>query len=138
MTFRIFSKSHNLYTNSPLWPSNQRSTSDFLLTTSGEVIELVCFGDSEFSIVHPPYDFSAEPWTGLFDSKGKKIYLGDIIKLDCFNLEYEVVWRFDRFLIAPRYELPSHLEGTFLFPMQSDLSKNYSVIGTIHEKEYND
>jgi len=127
MTVRIFSHKHQLYTNSPFWPSNQRTTSDFLLATSGEIIELVCAEDSEFSIIHPPHDFSVEPWTGLFDSKGKKIYLGDIIVNNKFNTKYKIIWRFDRFLVK-------EMELKVIYPMfnRNDFEENLSVTNTIH------
>jgi hypothetical protein len=125
MTTRIFSHKHQLYTDSPFWPSNQRTTSEFALNCNGEVLEIVNGGE-EGVIEHDSRSFATEPWTGLFDSKGKKIYLGDILKLNSSYNEHEVVWSFDRFLAK------SSIFG--LMPMfdREDLLKNFSVVGTIH------
>ena len=45
MKIKIFSKQHRLFTDDPLWPSNQRSTSNFVVDTNFNVIEIVDFGD---------------------------------------------------------------------------------------------
>lgn len=139
MNIRLFSKKHNLYTNSPLWPSNQRSFSDWALSPSGEVIEIVSFDDersSSYITKHDPRTFDIEPWSGYFDSTGKKIYRGDIVRLLCFNLDYEVVWNFERFSLRVLYE--SHCGEIYPWFHSNDCEKNYGVVGNIHGVDYAD
>lgn len=138
MTFRIFSRLHNLYTNSPCWPSNQRTWSDWALSNSGEVLEMV-FADGTGSCSikeHDKRDFDVEPWTGYFDSRGKKIYRGDVIKLSCFNLDYEVVWNFDRFSLKALYD--GYAGEIYPWPTSIDCSANYEITGNIHRIEHAD
>lgn len=139
MNYRLFSKKHNLYTNSPLWPSNQRTWSEWVLAPNGKVIELVDAGACGYSVInHDKRNFSIEPWTGFFDSKGQKIYLGDIVKLQCFNLDYEIVWHVDRFGMKPMFESlcdggepnPDYIRG------QKDFSVDWLVFNTKHGVKY--
>lgn len=139
MNFRLFSHRHQLYTNSPSWPSNQRTWSDWALSPNGEVLEMVFGDDSGFCSVekHDKRNFSIEPFTGFYDCKGAKIYLGDIIKLQCFNLDYEIVWFVDRFGMKPLFEtttpydgIPQHIRG------QWDFSKDWIVVNTKHGVKY--
>ncbi len=139
MNFRIFSHKHQLYTNSPNWPSNQRTWSEWTLTPDGQILEIIDDGSGPFVEKHDKRNFSVEPWTGFFDSKGQKIYLGDIVKLQCFNLDYEIVWHVDRFGMKPLYEsvdsdnkTPHHIRG------QKDFSVDWRLTNTIHNVEYND
>ena len=48
MKTRIFSKKHNLYTNSPSWPSNQRSFSEWAISPDGKIVEIVYFGAKNY------------------------------------------------------------------------------------------
>lgn len=139
MDFRLFSNKHQLYTNSIHWPSNQRTWSDWALSPNGEVLEMVFGDDSGFCSVekHDKRNFSIEPWTGFYDCKGAKIYLGDIIKLQCFNLDYEIVWHIDRFGMKPLFEsfeinggTPHHIRG------QKDFSVDWIVVNTVHCVRY--
>ena len=41
MKYRIFSKKHNIYTDDVSWPSNQHTSSDYLVNPDGEVVEFV-------------------------------------------------------------------------------------------------
>lgn len=140
MNFRIFSHKHQLYTNSPFWPSNQRTWSEWASYPDGTILELVCDSSGVFSTeTHDKRDFAVEPWTGFYDCQNKKIYLGDIIKLQCFNLDYEVVWHVDRFGMKPLYQAidsdkttPHHIRG------QKDFSVDWRVVNTKHRVEYND
>ena len=137
MKFRIFSKPHNLYTNSPSWPSNQRTTSEFVLRPDGKILEIIDSGACGASVeICDSRNYIVEPWTGYFDSKGKKIYRGDILLLDCYNLAYEIDWKQDRFVMKPRFEasgeIPDH------FRTHKDISTNWSIIGNIHDVEYTD
>lgn len=136
MTIRIFSKTHNLYTNSPLWPSNQISTSDWFLAPNGEIVEAI---DESALERHNPRDFNIEVWTGYFDKNNKKIYRGDIIRLSCYSLDYEVVWSFDRFKMKALYESAFKTDDN-LYPWgtHSDLATNYEIVGNIHGVEYSD
>lgn len=138
MTTRIFSHKHQLYTNSPLWPSNQRVSSEFALGCDGRILEIINGGE-EGILEHDSRNFSIEPFTGFYDCQNKKIYLGDIIKLQCFNLDYEIVWHIDRFGMKPLYETlgseypaPHHIRG------QKDFSVDWRVVNNVHNVEYSD
>lgn len=139
MNFRLFSKKHNLYTNSPFWPSNQRTFSEWCIYPNGEICELIYFGAQaeEASIeIHNARDFNVEPWTGYFDKNGKKIYRGDVLKLWCFDLDYEVIWDFDRFSLKALFEL--YKGELYPWPISADCAANYEVAGNIHNVEYSD
>lgn len=134
MTFRIFSKKTNLYTNSLNWPSNQRTTSEFALLPSGGIIEIVRQApyedENDFVVEHDSRNFVVEPWSGYFDSAGKKIYLGDILEMVVFETKYQVIWRDGEFILKD-------LTGQHM-----DLSiRNYShhsITGNTHGVEYAD
>ncbi len=140
MTFRIFSHRHKLYTNSSFWPSNQRTWSEWSVTTDGQILESIFHDEGIISCQHhDKRNFSVEPWTGFYDCQNKKIYLGDIVKLQCFNLDYEIVWHVDRFGMKPLYQTidsdnttPHHIRG------QKDFSVDWRLTNTIHNVEYND
>ena len=106
-------------------------------------MELVYFGaqTEEASIeIHNARDFDVEPWTGYFDSKGGKIYCGDKLKLSCFNLDYEVVWSFDRFKLKTMYDAATKIGDDDLYPWGTpvDMATNYEVVGNIHDVKYSD
>ena len=136
MTFRLFSLKNNLYTNSPNWPSNQRTVSEWSITPNGQVLELILFEDGGSSFTHHKRVFEIEPWTGYLDSTGKKIYRGDLLRLDCFGLIYEIDWKLDRFVMKPTFEasgeIPDH------FRDHKDIATAWSIVGNIHCVEYND
>lgn len=145
MNFRLFSHRHKLYTNSPFWPSNQRTWSEWTLTPDGQILEIIFDGTVGYDPepvgcqYHDKRNFSIEPFTGFFDCQNKKIYLGDIVKLQCFNLDYEIVWHVDRFGMKPLYQTidsdnttPHHIRG------QKDFSVDWLVVNTKHNVEYCD
>lgn len=140
MTLRIFSKKHNLYTNSVSWPSNQRTWSEWSITPNGQVLELILFEDGGSSFAHHKSGFEIEPWTGYFDSAGKKIYRGDIIQLSCFNLDYEVVWSYDRFKMKALYEVDTKNfpDNLYSWGTSVDLATNYEIVGNIHGVDYSE
>ena len=80
-----------------------------------------------------PRDFIVEPFTGFYDSGGKKIFVGDVLILECFALDYEVVWHFDRFGLMPLYEPDAQTCDIQHFRSQKDLSIGWSVMGNTHE-----
>lgn len=43
MKYRIYSKKHKLYVDSPFYPNNQMSHSEFYLTPGGKVVEFISF-----------------------------------------------------------------------------------------------
>lgn len=134
MNFRIFSKKHNLYTNDPFWPSNQHSDSEFTVSTDGEVLEIVydksggsCGGI--YVKTHSSNDFIIEPWTGFFDSKGRRIYRGDIISMrSMFDFYSEVRWENGRFIL-----FPLDREGIQSDMCNPDYIKLWEITGNIHE-----
>lgn len=136
MNFRIFSKSHNLYTNDPAWPSNQRTTSEFVLRPNGEIVELIDDGACGISAeTLDSRNYIVEPWTGYFDSKGKKIYRGDLLMCENDSTYLsEVVWKEDGFVCMstkdPKDEMPLHLDVK--------VWKWVIVCGNIHGAEYSD
>lgn len=144
MYFRIFSKKHNLYTNSPLWPSNQRSFSDWAIAPNGEIVELIYFGaqTEEASIeIHNARDFIVEPWSGYFDTKGKKIYRGDILgsfKADgevSSSYEVEVVWHEGGFYCKDEQSVP---DSWMPLDIENRAWKRHFIKGNIHGVEYDD
>lgn len=131
MNFRLFSHKYNLYTNSPFWPSNQRTTSEFVLRPDGKVLELINFGDSfDVREDNNSRNYIAEPWTGYFDSAGKKIYRGDLLEFSIFGLKNEVKWSEGIFVLADLTE--EHCD----LPMSH--GKYFSIVGNIHGVEYSD
>jgi len=131
MNFRIFSKSHNLYTNSPFWPSNQRTTSEFVLRPDGKILEIIDSGACGASVeTCDSRNYIAEPWTGYFDSAGKKIYRGDLLEFSIFGLKNEVKWGEGSFVL---FDLTSeHCD----LPMSH--GKYFSIVGNVHGVEYSD
>jgi len=144
MTTRIFSKVNNLYTNSPLWPSNQRSFSDWAIASCGKVVELIYFGARNDAVVqiHESKDFIAEPWTGYFDARGKKIYRGDILgafkgihdEIDP-SYETEVVWHEGGFYCKDEQMVP---DSWMPLEMENKVWKRHFIKTTIHGVEYFD
>ena len=136
MTFRIFSRKHNLYTNSP-----QYSSSEWSLSPDGDVIELINAGAYGYSIIkHDKRNFLIEPWTGIFDIYGKKIYRGDIVgaKYGPHN-EHEdpdflakIIWENGSFCTE------DNTGWTNSAYEDAKIWKNLFVKGTIHGVEYND
>lgn len=145
MNFRLFSKKHGLYTNSPFWPSNQRSTSDWALSPNGEILELIYFGaqTEEASIeIHNAKDFEVEPWTGYFDGKGRKIYRGDILgsfkrihdEIDT-SYEIEVIWYEGGFYCKEEQTVP---DSWMPLDIENRAWKRHFIKGNIHGVEYSD
>ena len=133
MNIRLFSKKHNLYTDSPNWPSNQRTWSNWALSPSGEVLEMVYGDSSGFCSIekHDKREFVVEPSTGYFDNAGKQIFVGDILRLECYNLDYEIVWDKIKFGMKALYEHPIG-EDSYPFRGQADFSEGWRIIGNIH------
>lgn len=135
MNIRLFSKKHNLYTDSPNWPSNQRTWSNWALSPSGEVLEMVCGDDSGFCSIekHDKREFVIEPSTGYFDNAGKQIFVGDILRLECYNLDYEIVWCKVRFGMKALYEIANPIgDDPYHFREQADFSEGWRIVGNIH------
>lgn len=132
MTIRIYSHNHKLYTNSQFWPSNQRTWSDWALSPNGDVLELVNAGACGYSITtHDKRNFSIEPWTGFFDSAGKKIYRGDILEMESmYKFKSEVTWQNGAFWLKTldMQGLDQQFNGTF--------SKYWTITGNIHDVEF--
>jgi hypothetical protein len=134
MNFRLFSKKANLYTNSPFWPSNQRTTSEFALLPTGGIIEIVRQApyedEGDFVVEHDSRNFVVEPWSGYFDSAGRKIYLGDILEMVVFETEYQVVWRDGEFILKDLTE--EHID------LSMRNCSHHTITGNIYGIEYAD
>jgi len=147
LNFRLFSKTHNLYTNSRLWPSNQLTFSDFFIAPDGKVVEAIhCLGQNPNGKIedfvslefHDSKKFHVEPWTGYFDIRGKKIYRGDI--LGSFNYrdeseasyKAEVVWEEGGFYCKEDDQKSMPLE------MDNKVWKRHIILGNIHGVEYSE
>lgn len=138
LNFRLFSKKHNLYTNSLSWPSNQRTWSEWSITPNGQVLELILFEDGGSSFAHYKSGFEIEPWTGYFDSAGKKIYRGDILgalnhkdELDA-SYQAEVTWEEGGFYCKEDAQKSMPLE------MDNKVWKRHIILGNIHGVEFSD
>ena len=137
MHFRLFSHKQKLYTNSLFWPSNQRTWSEWTVTQDGRILEIIFDGTAGHDSdpigcqYHDSRNFSIEPWTGLHDIEGKKIYLGDILEFKVFDLKHEVRWLNGEFI-------------AFDLKEESALSNNarilqqHTITGNIHGVEYCD
>jgi len=134
MNFRLFSHKHRLYTNSSFWRSNQRSCSDWVITPEGNVLEIVWFNDriSPFiKVDHDKQNFSIEAWTGFFDSKGRKIYRGDILEMaSFFDFKSEVIWKEGAFWLKTLDSEGFDQQFTGLY------SKDWTITGNIHNVEF--
>ena len=135
MNFRLYSHKHQLYTNSPLWPSNQRTWSDWALSPNGEVLEMIHGDGSGCCSVetHDKRNFSIEPWTGFFDSAGKKIYRGDILEMESmFTFRSEVEWKNGAFWLKTLDSRGTDQQFNGIF------SKYWTITGNIHDAEFFD
>lgn len=137
MTTRIYSHSHKLYTNSLFWPSNQRTWSDWAVTPDGQVLEIICDGSGAYVNkdfeTHDKRNFSIEPWTGFFDSAGKKIYRGDILEMESmFSFRSEVEWKNGAFWLKALDSQGADQQFDGIF------SKYWTITGNIHDAEFFD
>lgn len=133
MTTRIYSHKHQLYTNSLNWPSNQRTWSEWVITPEGQILEIIDDGSGPFVERHDKRNFSIEPWTGFFDANGKKIYRGDILKMESmFDFVSEVEWKNGAFWLKPLDK-----EGIDQQLTQSSV-KNWKITDNIHNAEFFD
>lgn len=139
MTTRIFSHKHQLYTNSLNWPSNQRTWSDWAISPDGRVIELIFDGRANNEELsenvgckdHDPKNFSIEPWTGFFDSAGKKIYRGDLLEMDSmYKFQSEVTWCNGAFWLKALDSQGTDQQFDGIF------SKYWTITGNIHNAEF--
>jgi len=128
MNLRIFSRKHGVYTNDPAWPSNQRTWSEWAIAPEGAILEIIVYdGSGPFVEKHDPRDFIVEPWTGFFDSTGKKIYRGDILKMESmFTFVSEVTWKEGAFWLnaLDNEGYDAQFNGAY--------SKDWTIIGNIN------
>ncbi len=118
MKFRIYNLSTKDYCDTK-----------FVVGQNGEIWEMVGCGEIIRCV---PNGFLMEPSTGFIVGSGQKIFVGDILLLDCFGLKYEVVWKEDRFMLKALYEEVNELPH--YFPTQKELINGWVLAGTIHDK----
>lgn len=136
MNFRLYSKKNKCYTNDPDFRSFcQDTTSIWTLEPDGKILELIYHPNQEDDLelkTHKSQDFVVEPWTGYFDSNGKKIYCGDILEMrSMFDFKSKVVWKNGAFKLIPID--PEGLEedmGRF------GILKGWAVTSNIHNIEF--
>lgn len=141
MTTRIYSHKHQLYTNSLNWPSNQRTWSDWAVAPDGRILEIIHIGlpdrgdgdsyDDTVCQYYDPRNFSIEPWTGFFDSAGKKIYRGDILEMESmYHFKSEVTWQNGAFWLKALDSQGTDQQFDGIF------SKYWTITGNIHDAEF--
>lgn len=137
MNYRLFSKKHNLYTNSLLWPSNQRTWSEWNLTPDGQILEIIFDGTAGYNsdpigcLYHDKRNFAVEPWTGFLDLNNKKIYLGDILEMNSmFDFKSEVAWKDGSFWLKALDSEGIDQEFKQLY------AKLWKITGNIHNVEF--
>lgn len=120
MTFRLYNKKRSQYEQSCRLAIKQ----------DGNIIESV----GDVVLLHESKNFIVEPWTGYFDSNGKKIHCGDILEMrSMFDFKSKVVWKNGAFKLIPID--PEGLEedmGRF------GILKGWAVTGNIHDAEFLD
>lgn len=119
MHYRLYSKITNDYLPQDKW----------LIRGDGKVVDLLSKYEE---VVHDPSGFIIEPWTGYFDSNGKKVYCGDILEMSSmFDFKSKVVWKNGAFKLIPID--PEGLEedmGRF------GILKGWVVTSNIHNIEF--
>jgi hypothetical protein len=101
LQYRIWSKKYKMFTSDPRWPNNQSSHELHLLSPDGKVVELVGNGYDWQEVTDiKQSEFAVQRYTGLKDSKGKKIFEGDILDFpgsDYDDGPYKLIVKFDKF-----------------------------------------
>lgn len=138
MTFRLYSVKNKLYTNDLDFRSfSQDSVSIWSIQPDGKILELIYYPNQEDDLnfqIHPSEDFIIEPWTGYFDKDGKKIYCGDILKMESFfTFESKVIWEHGSFFMVPID--PEGLKNTM---GHNGILDGWTITGNIHEVEYSE
>ncbi len=122
MTYRIFNLKNKEYCGE-----------NFFVGQNGEILKFDSIRITNGFIENlETQDFTVEPSTGFIVESGRKIFVGDILRLDCFSLDYEVVWKEDRFMLKALYEEVNELPH--YFPNQKQLMEGWVLAGTIHDK----
>lgn len=67
-------------------------------------------------------------FTGLCDKNGKKIFVGDILSYDCYDLG-------DKSWYVAKIQVKDSISDLYMlsFEMNTPLSKNFKIIGNIHD-----
>jgi len=122
------------------------------MANDGRIVEIIFDGlpdrSGEFDFhdciveYHDQRNFEIEPWTGYFDSHGKKIYRGDILgafkgindEIDP-SYETEVVWHEGGFCCKDEQTVP---DSWMPLDIENKVWKRHFVKGNVHGVEYND
>ncbi len=101
----------------------------WLIRGDGKVIDLLS-GKGE--VAHDPRHFIIEAWTGFLDSKGKKIYCGDILEMKSFfDFKSKVIWKDGGF-----WMVPLDPEGTTDAMRNEEHIRVWTITGNVHGVEF--
>lgn len=122
MTYRIYNKQQCRYEDSFKF-----------VAQDGRIGETVSLGGAAKSINYcSGRYFIVEPWTGFFDSNGKKIYCGDILELaSLYDFKSKVIWESGGF-----WMVPIDPEGTTDAMRHAGHIRLWTITGNIHNAEF--
>ncbi len=83
---------------------------------------------------HKSQDFIVEAWTGYFDTKGRKVYCGDILEMySFFDFKSKVVWENGAFFMVPID--PEGLKNTM---GKDGILNHWTITGNVHGQDFSE